>query len=66
MPNQRIDSYVTLDTRLAWKPRRDLELSLVGQNLVADRHQEFGTVAVGSVTPTVVECGFYGNVRWSF
>lgn len=30
-----------LDVRLAWKPRSDLELSLVGRNLVEESHQEF-------------------------
>ena len=35
-----LDSYLTLDTRLAWRPAKDLELSLVGKNLLDDRHPE--------------------------
>ena len=33
-----IDSYLTLDARLGWKPRRNLELALVGQNLLVGQH----------------------------
>ena len=41
LPSFDIDSYVTLDTRLAWWPREDLELSVVGQNLLDSQHAEF-------------------------
>lgn len=33
----RIPAYHTLDARLAWRPRDDLELSLVGKNLLGAR-----------------------------
>lgn len=36
-----IPGYVKLDTRVGWKPHKGLELSLVGQNLLDDKHQEF-------------------------
>jgi iron complex outermembrane receptor protein len=36
-----IPSYVTLDARLAWRPVRDVELSVIGQNLLDSRHPEF-------------------------
>jgi outer membrane receptor protein involved in Fe transport len=42
LPSPRVPGYVTLDARLAWQ-YRDLEISLVGQNLVEPRHREFGT-----------------------
>ena len=38
-----IDSYVAFDARLAWKPRHNLEIALVGQNLFDERHPESGT-----------------------
>jgi iron complex outermembrane receptor protein len=36
-----IPAYAELDLRLGWHLRPDWELSLVGQNLLHDRHQEF-------------------------
>lgn len=37
-----VPAYVAVDLRIGWKPRRDLELSLVGQNLFDSAHAEFG------------------------
>lgn len=34
--------YDELDIRLGWRPTMNLELALVGQNLLHDHHQEFG------------------------
>lgn len=39
----RTPAYSTLDMRLGWRPNPRLQLSLVGQNLLDDRHAEFGT-----------------------
>jgi len=36
-----ISDYTTLDVRVAWRPVETVELALVGQNLLQDRHQEF-------------------------
>jgi iron complex outermembrane receptor protein len=36
-----VDKYIRFDTRIAWKPYEGVELSLVGQNLFDDNHQEF-------------------------
>src|SRR6185369_150656 len=41
LPNLHIDSYVSLDVRLGWRPARNIELAIVGQNLLEDHHQEF-------------------------
>jgi iron complex outermembrane receptor protein len=38
---QGIPAYVTLDARLAWRPLKDLELSVTGQNLLDSQHPEF-------------------------
>lgn len=42
-PN-RFPSYFSLDARLAWNPlgNQNIELALVGQNLLEDAHQEYG------------------------
>ncbi|MDQ3624575.1 MAG: TonB-dependent receptor [Verrucomicrobiota bacterium] len=57
-----IKSYLTLDARLAWKPNKNLEFAIVGQNLLDEHHPETG----GSVTspPFEVERGVYGSVTW--
>ena len=35
-----VPSYVTMDLRLAWRPRKQLELAVVGQNLLQAYHWE--------------------------
>jgi iron complex outermembrane receptor protein len=35
------DAYTRLDVRLGWKPLTNLEVSVVGQNLLRARHEEF-------------------------
>jgi iron complex outermembrane receptor protein len=46
MPQAAVPSYHELDARLAWQVRPDLEIALVGRNLLHRRHAEFG--AAGS------------------
>lgn len=41
--NRELVPYTRLDLRLGWKPAKPLELSLVGQHLLQDRHAEFST-----------------------
>jgi iron complex outermembrane receptor protein len=57
-----IDGYTELDVRFAWHANEQLELALVGQNLLHDRHVEFGTPA----TRGAIERGVYGKVTWQF
>ncbi len=43
-----VPSYVSLNTRLGWKPTRNLELAIVGLNLIEDQHSEFsGNLFIG-------------------
>jgi iron complex outermembrane recepter protein len=60
-----IDSYFTVDARLAWRPTRNLELSVVGQNLLDNRHPEFRAGLV-PVQRTEVERSVYGKITWRF
>jgi len=60
-----IGDYVELDARLAWKPREDLELALVGRNLLHSEHAEYDD-AVSGVIPTEVQRTIYGVVTWRF
>lgn len=59
-----IDSYVSLDIRLAWRPIESLELSLVGQNLIGAHHLEYVQEAFTPVTE--INRGMYGAVTWRF
>jgi iron complex outermembrane receptor protein len=59
-----IPEYTSFNTRLAWRPTDSLELSLVGQNLLDDRHREF--VGENLLIQTEVERSIYGQVRWDF
>jgi iron complex outermembrane receptor protein len=57
-----VPSYLTMDLRLAYRPRKHLELAVVGQNLLQQQHQEYSgdTVAYTSEVPR----GVYGTVTW--
>ncbi|MEQ1528657.1 MAG: TonB-dependent receptor [Methylococcales bacterium] len=59
-----VNSYVTLDARLGWKPVKDIELSITGQNLLQKQHLEYfdESFALPSGVPRAV----YGKVSWQF
>ena len=61
---QIVPSYVTMDLRLAWKPIKNIELSVVGQNLLDSQHLE----AIGEAfqKPTEVPRGVYGKLALEF
>ncbi len=65
LPTQDVKSYVTLDARLSWKPRNDLELSIVGQNLLDNQHMEYNSIQDYSIS-TEVEHSIYGKITWHF
>ena len=44
-----VPAYTAMDMRYGWKLRRDLELSLVGQNLFDKQHAEYGAAPARSV-----------------
>jgi len=56
--------YVSLDIRLAWHPINDIELSLTGQNLLAEHHMENQQEIF--VQPTEIDRGMYGKFVWQF
>lgn len=61
LPNPAIPSYVGVDVRLGWQPIPQLELALVGQNLVEPRHAEFSST---NPAPRDVERGGYAKLTW--
>jgi iron complex outermembrane receptor protein len=55
-----LDEYTELDLRVAWRSAKSWELSLTGQNLLNDRHFEFGPPAArGELRRTV-----YAKATW--
>lgn len=61
-----IPSYLRLDLRLGWEPIKGVDISLVGQNLLDDRHPEHGPFLGENVQPSEVRRGMYGIVTWRF
>ncbi|MGA1864162.1 MAG: TonB-dependent receptor plug domain-containing protein, partial [bacterium] len=64
-----VPSYTELDARLGWKPRKDLELSIVGRNLLHDHHFEFpsqGFLPFSEGGDTEVERSVYGKITCQF
>jgi len=59
-----VNNYFAGDVRLAWRPRKNLEFSVVGQNLLAGRHYEFAYSQIAY--PTEVEPSVYGMVAWRY
>jgi iron complex outermembrane receptor protein len=58
--NQTLPAYNELDMRWSWQPNPRLEFSIVGQNLLHDRHAEFGSPNARRE----IERSVYGKVLW--
>jgi iron complex outermembrane receptor protein len=63
LPNPRVPSYLVLDLRLGWEARPGLEIIVGAQNLLDDRHPEFGAAAPNR---SEVEHSVYGKVTCRF
>jgi len=59
-----VPQYFSLDLRLAWKPRKDIEFSIVGQDLLNSEHLEFAPTLATQTTE--VGRSVYGKVTWTF
>lgn len=59
-----VDNYWRLDLHWNWRLDERLELSLVGQNLLDDAHQEFSVPTNGNATE--IERSLYGKLTWRF
>ena len=57
-------SYFANDVRVAWQPTKRLELSVVGQNLLAGKHYEF--ISGWAAYPTEIGPSVYGMVQWRY
>ncbi len=62
LPDPGVPSYTELGIRLAWLPIHNLELSIVGRNLLHDDHLEFVTSSASSE----VDRSAYFKILWTF
>jgi iron complex outermembrane receptor protein len=65
LPAQHVPSYTRVDTGLSWQPRDAMVLSLVGQNLLRDRHVESIDILT-SVNSSQVQRSIYAKISWKF
>jgi iron complex outermembrane receptor protein len=59
-----VPQYFSLDLRLGWKPTKNLELSVVGQDLLNGEHLEFAPTLQSQTTD--VGRSVYGKITWTF
>lgn len=65
LPSFSIPSYWELDVRLGWKPWRNIEISIAGQNLLDTHHPEMSPSFL-QTQATEVQRSVYGKVTWDF
>jgi len=63
LPFYNIKDYVTMDAKLAWRPKKDVELSIAGQNLFSKSHREYQSDFIPT-QPSRIPRGIYVSVRW--
>jgi iron complex outermembrane recepter protein len=65
LPGLGLPSYYSLDAHLGWRPVRNVEFSIGGQNLLDNRHLEFLPDFVNT-SPTVVKRSIFGSITVAF
>ncbi|MDE2388015.1 MAG: TonB-dependent receptor plug domain-containing protein [Betaproteobacteria bacterium] len=65
LPGLGVASYQTLDLRLAWKPKSNMEVSVIGQNLLQSHHPEFMPELIQTM-PVQIQRGVFGKFTWRF
>lgn len=63
LPEPHVPNYMVMDLRLAWRLRPNLELAVIGRNLLDDRHPEFGR---NNALRKEIQHSAYGKLTWSF
>ena len=66
LKSKQIRSYFRLDLRLGWRPAENVEISVVGQNLLDDQHQEWGNGLVQTDDRNLVERSVFGKLVLKF
>ena len=63
LPHPLVPGYHVMDVRLGWNPNANVELSLVGRNLLDRQHPEFGAQ---TTTSREMQRGILGKITWRF
>ncbi len=67
LPDLDVPAYLSMDLRLAWRPRKHLEMTVVGQNLLQNQHLEFNSSAGEPSTESIeVPRGVYGTIAYQY
>lgn len=61
----QIPSYVTIDAKLVYRPAKNTELFVVGQNLFSQHHRELTSDFIPLV-PAAIPRGVFAGVQWRF
>ncbi len=59
-------NYIEMDARLAWRPRKNLELAVVGQNLLNSVHYEFIPTGWAFSQVNRVPRSVYSSLTWRY
>ncbi len=65
LPRGGIPGYLVADVRLSWRPVPNLELSIVAQNLLDNRHREYAPDLI-RIEKTDVQQSVYAKATWRF
>jgi iron complex outermembrane receptor protein len=63
LPALAVNAYARVDARLGYRPRRDFEISLAGQNLQGGKHVEFVSVE-GPYTRAAISRSVFVKLTW--
>jgi iron complex outermembrane receptor protein len=66
LKSQQVQSYFRLDLRVGWRPSKNVEVSVVGQNLLDDQHQEWGNDRIQTNDRNLVERSVFGKLVLQF
>lgn len=64
-PRYQVPAYTAVDMRLAWSPLKNMQFSVVGQNLFDNHHLEFGNTT-STLPRTEIRRSIFGKVNISF
>ena len=65
LPSASIPNYWELDLRIGWKPWENVDVSLVGQNLLDKHHPEMAWSFL-QTEKTEIQRSVYGKITWGF
>jgi iron complex outermembrane receptor protein len=66
LKSQQVRSYFRLDLRVGWRPTKDIEVSIVGQNLLDSQNQEWGNDRIQTNDRNLIERSVFGKIVLKF